>query len=95
MQEYDFGQAVIEGDDIVIRVHIEHLDKVVECMPWDGWEKILKVTDCKAFAKDLLSTLNDEEEDGTTRIHRMFDEAIEHAAEYGADGIDEIDNPDY
>jgi hypothetical protein len=48
-----------------------------------------KVTDPDAFAKDLVIELNNENEIGTTCIHKMFDAAIEEAINQGAFGIEE------
>lgn len=50
---------------------------------------LYKVTDPAAFAKELVRTLNHESEDGSTRLTTMLDEAVEHAIEYGAEGIEE------
>jgi len=84
------GEAVIEGGAIVIRVDISALPMVVEgAWAAGGMDLRLKVTDAKAFAKDLVRALNDEAEDGTTAIHKMFDAAIWEASEQGAEGIEE------
>ena len=50
---------------------------------------LYNVTDHAAFAKELVRTLNHESEDGSTRLTKMLDEAVEHAIEYGAEGIEE------
>ena len=50
---------------------------------------LYKVTDPAAFAKELVRTLNHESEDGSTRMTKMLDEAVEHAIEHGAEGIEE------
>ncbi|PAQ03691.1 hypothetical protein LRP31_25660 [Mesorhizobium mediterraneum] len=54
-----------------------------------------KVTDPAAFAKAVYHQLNDEEEDGTTIVHRMFDDAIKEAVEQGAEGIVFPDDKEY
>jgi hypothetical protein len=46
-----------------------------------------KVINPSAFAEAVYHQLNDEEEDGTTIVHRMFDDAIKEAVEQGAEGI--------
>ena len=79
------SDAVIEGNDIVIRVAIDALPAVVESGPFVGW----RVTDGAAFARDLVHELNAESEDGTTVVHLMFDRAIERAIENGAQGVEE------
>lgn len=84
------GRAVIEDDAVVIRVALEALPMIVEgAWATDNLSTRYKITDAMEFAKDLVRELNDESEDGSTRIHRMFDKAIENAIEQGAFGIEE------
>lgn len=56
---------------------------------------IPKIVDADAFAKAIFHQLNDEEEDGTTIVHRMFDDAIKEAVEQGAEGIALPDDREY
>lgn len=49
-----------------------------------GW----KITSDDGFAADIAHELQDEEEDGTTLVHIMFDAAIERAIEQGSLNID-------
>jgi hypothetical protein len=84
------AQAMIVGGNIVIQIPIKNLPMIVE----GGWlcsvyDTRLKVTDAAVFAKELVRELNAEDEDGTTRIHKMFDAAIDEAANQGAQGIAE------
>lgn len=89
------GHAYIEDDAIVIRVAFSHLPTIIEgAWAANGISTRLKVTDVVAFAKDLSHALNDEDEEGTTPIHRLFDHAIEAAFESGADGVEEYRDPD-
>lgn len=83
------AQAIIEGDAIVIRVPIAYLSTIVEG-GWaaGGYDTHFKVMDAPVFAKELCSALNDEDEEGTTPIHRLFDKCIVAASESGAEGID-------
>lgn len=92
MDESD-GRAVIEGDAIVIRVPLATLDTVIDGTWALGvlWARY-KLTNTAAFAKELVNSLNDEDEQGTTCIHRAFDKAICHAIEQGAEGIEEHEN---
>lgn len=84
------GRAIIEDGSLVIRVALEALPMVVEGAWAAGYmDTRYKLTDPAAFARDLVRELNDESEDGTTRIHRMFDKAIENAINQGAEGIEE------
>lgn len=48
-----------------------------------------RVTDPAVFAKEVERVLNHESEDGSTRLTKMMDEAVEHAIEYGAEGVEE------
>lgn len=83
------GRAVIEDGTIVIRVPIANLAMVVEGAWASGFfQTRWKVTDPAQFAAELVNELNAESETGTTRIHRMFDGAIEEAIEQGALGIE-------
>lgn len=84
------ADAVIENGSIVIRVAVDALPAIVE----GGWaagayDTRFKVTDIFEFAADLVRELNRESEDGTTRIHVMFDKAILEAVDQGAFGIEE------
>jgi hypothetical protein len=84
------GMAVIENGCLVIRLHLSFLPSIVEgAWAAGGMETRYKVTDSRAFAADLVTELNREEEDGTTRVHRMFDGAIDEAINQGAEGIEE------
>lgn len=67
--------ASVRGD------YFEHLDP-------DG-EKQVKITDEMAWAKGILAALKDEEEDGTTLVHKMFDKAAEDHFENGGEGAAE------
>jgi hypothetical protein len=42
------------------------------------------------FLKEFLCSLGSEEEDGSTLIHRAFDEAANNAFENGAEGMKDI-----
>lgn len=82
------GHAAIEGDEIVIRFVIPFLPLIFDGSPL-GPE--FKVTDPNAFARDVVSELNREEEDGTTPVHRMFDAVLTEAVEQGAEGVEETE----
>jgi hypothetical protein len=89
------AQAVIEGDAVVIRLPIANLPVAVSGAASLGTlDPPFKVTDASAFAKDLVRQLNDEDDEGTTMVHKMFDQAFNDAAEQGADGITEFDDTD-
>jgi hypothetical protein len=81
------GEAVIEDGHIVIRFRIDALPTAVAGAAALGTlDAPFKVTNAEAFAKDLVSQLNEEDEQGTTMIHRMMDEAFNQAADQGAFG---------
>lgn len=85
----DCGRAIIEDGAIVIRIALDTLPLVVDGAWGTGaMDTRYKVTDPAAFAADLVRELNDEDERGTTRIHRMFDKAFENAIDQGAEGIE-------
>lgn len=89
-QKKPCGEAFIERGVIVIRLPIENLPVVLQATPNIGeGEPWFKITDIEAFAKDLLYELNQEDEIGNTRVHRMFDEAILEAINQGADGVED------
>jgi hypothetical protein len=84
------GRAVIERGAIVIRVPLATLPMVVEgAWATGNLTPRYKITDADAFARDLVNELNGESEDGTTRVHSMFDKAIDEAINQGAFGIEE------
>lgn len=74
---------------IFLRMPIENIPAVVEGAWASGAVKSrFKVIDANAFAQELCRILNEESEDGTTLVHKMFDAAINRAIEYGAEGIE-------
>ena len=54
----------------------------------DNDEPLLKVTDSRVFAQAIVGALQREEEDGTTPIDTMLDDAITYAVENGEEGVD-------
>jgi hypothetical protein len=45
------------------------------------------IGDPDTFASEVVRALTDEAEDGTNRMHLMFDDAFDHLSAHGADGI--------
>ena len=89
------GTAIIENGVIIIRIPVASLPMVVEgAWALNALDTRFKLTDAALFAKDLVCALNEEDEQGTTMIHKMFDAAINEALEQGADGIEEHENQD-
>jgi len=87
----------IEGNDIVIRIPIETLDISVN----DGYDLgyldyNVRLVDKNVFAKDLVTELERESEDGSTLINEMLDQACNQVIENGSLGVEEIgENVDY
>lgn len=86
---------IIEGV-LVISIGVETFGSVVQFNDdltevYDektGEFRSARVTDADLFAEAILYELNAESEDGTTIVHKMFDQAVENAIENGAEGIE-------
>lgn len=90
------AQAFIEDGKIIIAIPLENLPMIVEGSWAAGaMNTRYKVTDPDEFGKELVYTLNNESENGTTMIHVMFDQAIEEAIEQGAWGIEEHEDQEF
>ncbi len=90
------GRAVVKGGEIIITVPIEALQTVVDgAHALGSLDTRWMVTAPDVFARDLIRALNDEDEQGTTPIHRLFDAAINEALEQGAEGIEEHPEQDH
>lgn len=48
-----------------------------------------KITDNDGFVQDILNELSNEEEDGTTAVHKMLDQAANSAIENGSENAEE------
>lgn len=87
----------VEGDQLVIRIGVDTLAYCYEISEanhrWDDNEdeylKQWRVTDKHKFAKGVAIGLRDEEEDGSTPITRILDDACIRAIENDM-GIDEV-----
>lgn len=89
-RDEESGRAVIRDGAIVIRIPLSYLPQIVEGAWGTGnLHPRMKIMNVDEFAADLVSELDREEEDGSTRIHRMFDAAINEAINQGAFGIEE------
>lgn len=94
MTEED-GKATIEDGAIVIRVPLRSLAQIIEgAWALRALDRRWKLIDPQVFAKAMVREMNDEDEEGTTSIHRMFDRAINLAIEQGAEGIEEHEDQD-
>lgn len=54
----------------------------------DDDQPVLKITNHDLFMNEVWRELNREEEDGSTLVTRMLDDAIEKAIESGCAGVD-------
>jgi hypothetical protein len=82
------AEAVVEDGCIVIRLAIKNLSMAVEgAYALGAIDAPMTVTDADEFANDVVSALNDEDEEGTTLVHQMFDKAFNHIGENGSLGI--------
>lgn len=81
---------MLSDGEIIIRIPASYVRHSVSVM--DYFEDGARVTNTKTFCSEILRTLNQETEDGTTLIHTMLDSAIEEAVEQGAEGIHVYDD---
>ena len=54
-----------------------------------GEEHNLRISNQKEFAKGVFQQLLDEDEEGTTVVHRMLDKAMCEVVEQGGEGVTE------
>jgi len=87
--------AMVEDDELVIRIGIDVLKTAIEAsdyfQPYNektGEFEQIMVNDPATFAKSMAYRLNDEAEDGETLIYAMLDKAAETVVEQGDDGVD-------
>ena len=88
-------QIKVEGSELVIRLPIDDLVFAFEAgdenQPFDekvnDFRRSFKVSDKSQFAKGVALGLRDEEEDGSTPLTRILDQAFIYAVE-GAYGVD-------
>jgi hypothetical protein len=85
------SEANIVDDRLVISLSIANLanaarqsDFFFQCAE-EGSK--LTITSEHDFAKSVANQLNDEDEDGSTLITRMFDQAFENAVNSGESGV--------
>lgn len=84
------GEAYIVDGQIRIGVSVANLPTIIAGSP--AWSDEFVVSDVGEAARSIVRRLNEEEEDGTTLIHRAIDQAAENALEQGDDGFDEKAN---
>ncbi|MFC5374822.1 hypothetical protein ACFPIF_19865, partial [Brevundimonas faecalis] len=90
------AKAVIRNDQIVISIDVDALPLILSgSIALNAVAGTFKVTDPATFAKEVCHALNAEKEDGTTRVHMMFDSAFDHAIDQGAEGVEEISDDEF
>ena len=70
-----------------VEVGINHLLRISQIWGDFREEEDVRIIDFQKFEKELQTVLTDEEEDGTTLVHRMFDTALTNLAESGSESI--------
>lgn len=84
------AKAIIEDGDIVIRVPLANLQFVLDggfaCAVYD---RRYKITNIDGAAKDICNALNDEDEEGTTPVHKLLDAAINATMNQGSEWFEE------
>jgi hypothetical protein len=82
------AEAVLEGDHIVIRVRIDCLKTALPVAEERaGYVSHSTIVSDVGFAADVIAELNKEDEDGTTPIHDLFDNAMLGAVENGSEHV--------
>lgn len=88
------ARAMIRDGQIVISIDIDALPLILSGSIAAGdlmSGYCYKVTDPAVFAREVCRSLNEENEIGTTDIHKMFDRAMMHAIDWGGEGVEEVD----
>lgn len=87
-------QVRIEGQQLVVRIGIdtlafcaEHCPRFYDHEKHDADGPYVRVTDKAELAKDISLALQHEQEDGTTPLHILLDDAIEYAYGDGSLGF--------
>lgn len=94
MRDQHVQVELIDGR-LVVSIGVDTLATAVKHMPQmddafdevEGKEIETEITDADKLAAAIVEALDDEEEDGTTLVHRMLDKAALRAIEGGAEGI--------
>ena len=82
------AEAVIEGDHIVIRVRIDCLKTALPVAEErSGYLTHAMVVNDVGFAADVVAELNREDEEGTTPIHDLLDNAMIAVTENGSEHV--------
>jgi hypothetical protein len=74
----------IDRGELVIRMGVDSLAFAAEKGPAFDMENAPTIIDKAGWARDVLTELCREEEDGTTPVHQMLDDAFRNAVEGGS-----------
>ena len=92
MKDQQIKVEVVD-DRLVISIGVGLLAFAVQASSdVSGWPEEWYISDPAAFAAEVARTLEAEEEDGTTPVHRMLDAAALETLEQGADAVEEGDS---
>lgn len=81
-------QAEIIDGKIVISIGINVLAFACDTGHPENQANEFSIVDKDQFAKDIMNEITREEEDGTTPLHRLFDQATLDAIDQGSLGIE-------
>jgi len=84
-------QVNVIDDVLTIQIGVDTLADSAKRHPdWydEAGEPRLNVTNASQFADEVTGALNREEEDGTTPLHTLLDEAMTYVVEQGGEGVD-------
>lgn len=81
-------KAEIKNEKLEISIGTHVLCFAVEHGDTVHQEAHFKITNGEVFAKEILTELMREEEDGTTLLHLAFDKAASNAFDQGAEGVE-------
>ena len=83
--------VAVTGGRLVISIGVRTLAFAVT--HGAGVDEVMRITDPLAAAREMVSELVREEEDGTTPVHKLLDKAAFDAWENGGDGFDQVPTP--
>jgi len=81
--------ARLVGDRIIICIGVDGLQT---CLLLDPCYEKYRVDDPIAFARDVVTELGREQEDGTTPIHLLIDQCAQRAVDNGSEWVSEVDD---
>jgi hypothetical protein len=86
--------AVFDDDDIVIRIPIERLVRILERAIHHGkHDRDIEIVNLDAFVEDLIDVINEPGIDGLTTAEEFFVDTSVFALEDGSTALREYDSP--